>query len=110
MTARLSALLLAATLMAAGCVATEPGAQRAVTAPIDAETGLPSAALVSRGGVDDKRMIFYRRDAISTAQLAAAPARICAAQNKRVLDSRTRPPVHPDQLPGVTILIVRCAA
>ncbi|KGJ22063.1 hypothetical protein [Paracoccus sanguinis] len=72
------------------------------------DTGLPASALVSLGAVDDKVTVFFRQSAVTPAQLKAAPARICAG--KGVRSSQVRDPEHPRTLPGVKILVVRCAA
>ncbi|RCW80811.1 hypothetical protein [Paracoccus lutimaris] len=106
----LSGMMLAPVLLA-GCV-TSTGNGATSSGQIDPDTGISRDALVRVGAMADGDTtlygIFYQQDRIDRAQLKAAPARLCAAKKQTLVSGEDKALEHPDQLPGLRKLLVRC--
>jgi hypothetical protein len=116
---RLSAVLRALPFVAlpllAACVEpTSPGATQApVVAPgIDPAAGLPREAVVSVMAMNDlgERLVvvLFSTARVTSAQLDAAPAIVCANQKRKLLSSEVKPLDHAGELPGAKKLVIRC--
>lgn len=108
-----------AMLTVSGCV--QPGADRsaaadAATRQAEAATGVSADNIVAysatgagMGGIvmsGVPNILFYKAASTDKAQLKAAPARICAGRGVAAAEDKALE--HPDQLPGVRKLVVKC--
>ncbi len=85
--------------------------QAAAMAPaknIDAASGISRDALVSIMGIENKVVVFFIAARASQAQLAAAPAKLCAARGLRLASSEIKDLDHPASMPGVRKLVATC--
>ncbi len=73
-------------------------------------SGLPQNSVLAITEVEDRAMIFFAVEDATPAQVAAAPAGICALSGSNVAYSQVRPPEHPEDLPGINILVITCSA
>lgn len=100
--------VIAAGLLLVGC--TDPGTQSA--SGLDPDTGIAKRTLVQTMGIADGGEtlygIFYREDGADPAQIKAAPAKLCAAKQSTLISAEEKPLEHPEELPGVRKLMVRC--
>lgn len=82
----------------------------APSGPRDARTGLHQRAVVAVTG-DGARgfTVMFRAEATDAAAIAAAPATLCRSAGGSVADSRTRAPKPGSAMPGVSIMVVKCA-
>ena len=112
-TANLIQMILLSGLLA-GCVATTGSS----TAPlksrggIEQETGISNDAIFELMRTSDRNgtiyTIFYWQDQIDAAQLKAAPAKLCTAKNSKLALAKDLPLRHPNAIPGLRKLMVRC--
>ena len=75
---------------------------------IDAASGISRDALVSIMGIENKVVVFFIAARASQAQLAAAPAKLCAARGLRLASSEIKDLDHPASMPGVRKLVATC--
>ncbi len=75
-----------------------------------AASGLPEDSVLAITEVGDRTMIFFSVAAATPEQVAAAPAGICSLAGQSVAYSQVRPPEHPEDLPGINILVITCSA
>lgn len=80
----------------------------ASSAELGAFTGLPGEAVVSVARINGEDVVMYFRDGVTAQQLAASPARICAAMEEKLIGYRVEDLGQPSALPGVDKLIITC--
>lgn len=106
-----SALVIAAAL--AGCAPVEePATQVSVTSftaeELNAATGIPGTAIIAASKAGNQYVVFYRADAVTEEQIAAAPAKICANTSSNVFATEGVDPTTPEFAEGVKKLTVTC--
>jgi hypothetical protein len=103
----------------AGCVpqaeATGGGTSKtpATSSDIEPVSGIRKDSLVGIQGIGDSGGemlygVFYVAKTANPAELKAAPARICASRGYKLVSAEDKPLEHPEELPGVRKLMVRC--
>ncbi|WP_299506577.1 hypothetical protein [Cypionkella sp.] len=105
-----------ATAILAACVPAPSTTQTkvdTVSSSVEAASGIDRSALLAIQGISDGggQMlydVFYYAQNINRAQLDAAPARICAFYGKNLVSAEDKALEHPDTMPGVRKLMVRC--
>jgi hypothetical protein len=105
-----SALVIAAVL--AGCAPEEPATEISVTSftaeELNAATGMPGTAIIAASKAQNQYIVFYRADAVTDEQIAAAPAKICANTSSNVFATEGVDPTTPEFAEGVKKLTVTC--
>lgn len=101
----------AATLLGA-CAVEEPAAVLTVTdftaEELNAATGMPGDAIVAASKAENRYVVFYRDEAVTEEQVAAAPARICANTQSNVFSTDGVDPTTPEFADGIKKLSVTC--
>ncbi len=109
-------LAFAAAAILAACVPTSDATQtkvEAVADSVEAASGIDRSALlaiqsISDGGGQMLSGVFYYAQDVNRIQLDAAPARICAFYGKNLVSAEDKALEHPDSMPGIRKLMVRC--
>ncbi|MDB6178483.1 hypothetical protein PAF17_13350 [Paracoccus sp. Z330] len=106
-----TAAVLAATALAA-CAPTEPAVEVSVTdwsaEDLNAATGMPGEAIIAASKAENRVIVFYRDDAVTEEQVAAAPAQICSNLESDVFSTDGVDPTTPEFADGVKKLTVTC--
>jgi hypothetical protein len=101
-------------LLSTGCVQQPVEPAQTADPSIEPVTGISKSALAGVMGLsgitgEHQFGIFFYPDKIDKAQLSAAPARLCASRGWRLLSAEDKPLQHPEEMPGVRQLVVRCS-
>lgn len=112
----LSATLVASTAVLGAC-APEPVTRVETTVTVDsastealgAATGLPADAVVGVTRTGSQYTVFYRGDAVTAEQVAAAPATICANTASTVFAANPVDTTGPQFGTGVQRMTVTCS-
>lgn len=112
----LSATIIASTVVLGAC-APEPITRVETTVTVDsvpsaalgAATGLPADAVVAASRAGNQYTVFYRGDAVTADQVAAAPAIICSNTASQVFSAETVDTSAPQFGGGVQRMTVTCA-
>ncbi len=112
----LTATIVASTALVAACatekttrVETAVTVDQVSTEALGVATGLPSNAVVAVSRVSDQYVVFYREDAVTAEQLAAAPATICANTASTVFSAEPIDLTAPEFSGGVQKMTVTCS-
>jgi hypothetical protein len=93
-----------------GCVSetSTKEAPKPVDSSIEPVSGISKDALAAVMAIGPQVGIFFYPDKIDPAQKAAAPAKVCAAQKRKVDSFKDVPLVHQEEMPGARHLVVYC--
>lgn len=113
----LSAAVIASTVVLGACapaptttrVETAVTVASASTEALATATGLPADAIVGVSRTGSQYVVFYRDDAVTAAQLAAAPATICANTASTVFAADPIDTTAPQFASGVQRMTVTCS-
>lgn len=90
-------------------VETAVTATQASTEALGLATGLPAESIVALSRTGDQYVVFYREDAVTAEQLAAAPATICANTDATVFGAEPVDLTAPQFSGGVQRMTVTCS-
>ena len=112
----LSATIIASTVVLGACapepitrVETAVTVDQASTEALAVATGLPAEAVLGVTRTDNQYVVFYRDDAVTAEQLAAAPATICANTASTVFSADPIDTSGPQFSTGVQRMTVTCS-
>lgn len=112
----LSAAIIASTVVLGACapepitrVETTVSVDSASTEALGTATGLPAEAVVAVSRTGSQYTVFYRGDAVTAEQVAAAPAVICAHTASTVFSAAPVDPTGPQFSGGVQKMTVTCS-
>lgn len=112
----LSATILASTVVLGACapdpvtrVETAVTVDSASTEALGTATGLPAEAVVAVSRTGNQYTVFYRGDAVTADQVAAAPATICANTASTVFTADPVDTTGPQFGTGVQRMTVTCS-
>lgn len=112
----LSATIIASTVVLGACapepitrVETTVTTSSVSTEALGAATGLPADAVVAASRTGSQYTVFYRGDAVTADQVAAAPAIICANTASTVFSAEAVDTSAPQFGGGVQRMTVTCA-
>jgi hypothetical protein len=112
----LSATIIASTVVLGACapepvtrVETAVTVDPASTEALGAATGLPADAVLGVTRTDNQYVVFYRDEAVTAEQLAAAPRTICANTASTVFSAQAVDTTAPQFGTGVQRMTVTCS-
>ncbi len=104
----------AASLALLGCESVPVPAPTAVAeqptpaANIEPNSGMNRESISAIMGIENKIVVFFVAANADPAQLAAAPAKLCASRGLRLVSAEIKDLEHPASMPGIRKLVATC--